>query len=789
MRVTALFVVVGCLAAGCQQCNDIIDPIDDDAGGLTCMRNEDCTGDDICAGGQCRPPGSIMEGGMCSATRDCADMLNCSELGVCVSAGDGAAGTTCMSAADCAHGLACIFDGFGGTCTMPGSTDLGGTCTSTSMCIAGLACGNDDTCVPTPTAYPPWAGVSCLPDTAMFSSYFSVPRGGAALPDFYQLPFPNDIRVRANGTLDLTSFPRPGKSLLGVDVVDLYADALDEDFEGFSSVAPVMFRFTKELEFDSLGTNGANIKLVDITPSTPEFGQELGRGWSYGAGRRKFHCQQALILGPSRTSPLLPGHTYAAFVTTAIRSKQNEAPTVPPDLAAVIGATQPADPDLAIAWTKYTSFRAYLTANTIDPATIAGLAVYTVADSTKRARELAAAVAASALPAPTNLTLCDGVAVSPCAGEDGRACGDSAGAFWEIHGKYTEPNFQAGTLPYATPADGGGITYTGTTPVQNGTTEVCFALTIPKTAAPANGYPLVVHAHGTGGSFKSAVSGGIAAQLATASTPTATLTFDGVVHGARKMGSTRSTDSLVFNVINPRAARDNHLQGAVDVIQALRFAQIADTTVGAATIALDPTKVYYFGHSQGGNVGIPAIAVSAVTTGALFSGAGSDLTVGILNKTSPVNAKAGLEFLLGDPLAGGHPVMVLWQTFFDRIDPINFAPLLVTRPPAGVASKHVMMTWSATDTYSPKDTLNATAKSARLLVATPVIEDQMTGTDARPVTPNRTAGDAVVRFATVFQYATDGTYDGHFVAQNNPQAKMDWTAFFMSLIAGAPNVP
>ncbi len=787
MRVSALLVVC-LLTTGCQQCNDVIDPAENDGGGTTCVRNEDCTGDQICAGGTCKAPGTVVEGGMCSATRDCADMLNCSELGTCVPAGDGEAGGTCSSAADCAHGLACIHDGFGGTCTMPGTTDLGGTCTSTQACIAGLACGNEDTCVPTPTAYPPWNGVSCVPDTATFATYFNVPRNGAALQDFYQLPFPNDIRVRANGTLDLSSFPRPGKSLLGVDVVDLYADALDEDFEGFSSIAPVLFRFTKELEFDSLGANGANIKLVDVTPSTPEFGTELARGWSYGAGKRKFHCQQALILGPSRTAPLLPGHTYAAYVTTAIRSKQNETPVVPPDLAAVIGAVMPADPDLATAWTKYTSFRSYLTAKSIDPATIAGLTVYTVADSTKRAREIAAAVAASPLPSPTNVTLCDGTTTSPCAGEDGRACGDSSGPFWEIHGTFTEPNFQAGTLPYATPADGGGISYNGTTPVQNGTTTVCFALTVPKTAAPANGYPLVVHAHGTGGSFKSAVTGGIAAQLATASTPTATLTFDGVVHGMRRNGSPRSVDSLVFNVINPRAARDNHLQGAVDVIQAMRVAQVP-ITYNTTTVRFDATKVYYFGHSQGSNVGIPGVAVSNVTTGALFSGAGSDLTVGILNKTSPVNAKAGLELLLGDPLAAGHPVMVLWQTFFDRIDPINFAPLLVLRP-TGVPSKHVMMTWSATDTFSPKDTLNATAKAARLLVADPtVIEDQMTGADARPVGPNRTGGDAVLRFATVFQYATDGTYDGHFVAQNNPQAKTDWTAFFMSLIAGTPNVP
>ncbi|MDQ3023356.1 MAG: DUF4150 domain-containing protein, partial [bacterium] len=37
----------------------------------------------------------------------------------------------------------------------------------------------------------------------------------------------------------------------------------------------------------------------------------------------------------------------------------------------------------------------------------------------------------------------------------------------------------------------------------------------------------------------------------------------------RKGQSTRNSDGLVFNIVNPRAARDNHLQGGVDVIEML----------------------------------------------------------------------------------------------------------------------------------------------------------------------------------------------------------------------------
>jgi hypothetical protein len=686
-------------------------------------------------------------------------------------------------------GLTCVHDGFGGTCTAAGKGDLGSTCVATTDCLAGLACGSDNKCDPTVSAYPPFAGVTCAPDLATFGVYYEIPRGGMPLEDFYRLPFPNDVRVTSTGTLDLSSFPRPGKSLLGVDIVDLYATALSQDFEGFSSVAPVTFRFTSTLDFNSLGPNGVNIQIIDVTMGTPQFGSGMSRGWSYFTGQGKFVCQHALVLGNDRTQPLLPGHTYAAYLTTGIRGAAGDVPIVSADVTAVLGSTQPTDPDLAAAWTKHASFRAYLTAQAISPSTIAAVTVYTVADPSAHARAIAQSVTSGALPTLSDLTLCDGVAVSPCAGEGDRACGNSAGSFWEIHGRFTEPNFQAGTMPYATPADGGAITYTSGVPVVQNTQPVCFALTIPKTTAPPTGWPLVVHAHGTGGSFRAAISDGIADKLATASSPMATLTYDGIAHGDRRNGSPRSVDSLVFNVINPRAARDNHLQGAVDVIQALRVAQLAAFKVGTVNVAFDPARTYFFGHSQGSNMGIIGVAVTGVAKAILLSGAGSDLSLGILTKTSPVDANAALSALLGEPLGTGHPVMVIWQTFFDRIDPVNYAPLLVARPPTAVPSKHVMQTWSATDTYSPKDTLTATAKAAGLLQADPVIE-AIVMSDPRPITPNRVAGDGQTRFATVFQYATDGTYDGHFVAQRNPSAIADWTAFFTSLVtSGTPTVP
>ena len=761
-----------------------------------CTGNADCPDGEVCAANRCVVEGSIGLGGMCSASRDCSTGLYCASTGVCSPAGTGGEGDPCSSGAECTKDLVCELYGFGGTCVPAGTADLGETCESNADCIAGLACGPGGLCTRAVDAYPPFTGVMCPSDAPPFKVFFEVPRPGVGLTDFFKLPFPNDARVNEDGTLNLDDFPRPGPSILGVDIVDLYADALAEDFDGFSSVANVTFRFSKEFDFDTIGDNGANVHFIDITdPLGPDFGDDRGRSFSYSTGAGLYECQHTFDVAPQRHDALLPGHTYAVYLSSAIRSTAGEVPVLDADLAAVLGDAEPGDATLARVWNQYANFRTYLAQNTMTAADIAGVTVFTVQDTTDKMLRLAAHVEAGALPALSDLTLCDGSTPSPCEipGDTDRVCGDSSGQFWEIHGRMSVPNYQQGTLPYDFPAMGGQIDYDGSgTPIVAGTLDVCFALTVPKSAAPGGGWPLVVYAHGTGGSFKAAATNGVARELSIATPAMATLTFDGVGHGERRGASTRDPDGLVFNVVNPRAARDNHLQGGVDVIQALRVAQVAPFTVGAAgSIDFDDTRVFYFGHSQGANVGIPAIAATDLASAVVLSGAGSYLSEGILSKTSPVNAKDALSLVIGETLGNGHPIMTIWQTFFDRIDPVNFDPLIVIRPPPGIASKHVFMPWGQDDTYSPESTMNITARAMRLHLAEPVVES-ITGltTVARPVSENRNGGDGVARTAACFQYASDGSYDGHFVSTRNPDAVTDWVDFLTSAAAtGTPSVP
>jgi hypothetical protein len=133
-------------------------------------------------------------------------------------------------------------------------------------------------------------------------------------------------------------------------------------------------------------------------------------------------------------------------------------------------------------------------------------------------------------------------------------------------------------------------------------------------------------------------------------------------------------------------------------------------------------------------------------------------------------------------------MMTLFQTYFDPVDTVNFAPQVIVRPD-GVPAKHVFMTWATDDTFSPRSTLNTMARALEIPAAAPVLENiSGLATVTRPVSANRTSPSGP-RTAAMFQYAA-GSYDGHFVSTSNPDAVADWIAFLTSAIAaGTPTVP
>jgi hypothetical protein len=746
----------------------------------------------------CQPSGSVLQGGSCLLTADCTTGNYCTQKGECVASGAQPAGATCSSEGDCVSGLLCMQTGLTGVCHAAGTNDIKRGCLQTSECMAGLLCLHGQC---TKGYLGAQSLLACNPvEEVTPKIYFHVPRATDPTTnmDFYQLPFPNDIRIKA-GKVSLTGHPRPGNTILDFDIVDRYVSAIEAETTGFGANQTMYLRFSKSFGTSTFPSDCA-ATLVDITPTSPTYGLNVGITCIATHANANYICGPYMWLRPYPGSPLRPGTTYALLVRKTILDTLGNPFGADEDFSAMLAATLPATAEVAAAYPAYQPLRDYIAAGKAVAEDLATALVFTVQKYEDPMVGIATAVAAAPAPQIEGLVHCgDPAAVSPC--DDGktgadhvRGClaADAASATYSTYqGTMSLPVFQAGTAPYLSPADGGNVVYdaTGVATIQR-TEKVCFSLTVPKGVAPASGWPLVVYGHGTGGSYRSIVDLALADDFAVgaapaglgygldggasaAPVPMAVLGFDGVLHGTRNGGSTKPVGELVYNFLNPAAARDNGLQAAADLLAIPRGLD----SFAAQGIVLDGKRLSLYGHSQGGNGASLVAARQSVYGTIVMSGTGGTLIYTLLGKTKPINVPAVLPYLLGEAGAAAvdaaHPVLNLMQMYFERSDSVNFGRRLFKEPVAGMTAHHILHVYGISDTYSVVQTQQSYALAAGLKVAPPIVDAFGLDTElkAPPFSNNEYFGSYGRLTAIELQYAPAATYDGHFVSTQNPTAR------------------
>lgn len=784
--------------------------------GEACENVGQCRSGLVCAtdgasAGTCQPSGSGVEGSVCSLTGDCGEGLFCAGDRTCTPSGAVTEGGTCASTADCERGLSCEVTGFYPTCEATGSGDLQASCTNNRDCLAGLSCITSTNgmlaCVsppplpagtPTPPTVPFWPGVDCGTDVATPTAYFRVPRAEST-DDFFRLPFPNDARRNADGSLNLSPFPGPGETL-PLDVLGRYVAVAEEDLDGFGRNTAMHVRFSAPYDWESVG--GA-LHLVDVDPDSPERGARRGLGWLTTAGPiSRYLCENWLGVRTGHGDPLRAGTTYALVVTRDVVPAAGGAFARDADLDALLSESAPSDASLTNAWNAYAPLRSFLAEDeTLGVDDVLVATVFTTQSAPDHGA-LRAAVHAAPLPTASDVVACGAGVTSPCDdGTDQRSCvGADGETYTELHGRIALPRFQRGTAPYLQPSDGGDVVWSAGAPQVAATDSVCFALTVPNGTMPEAGWPLVIVGHGTGGSFRNAARNGFAGVLATAThegepLPIATLAIDLPAHGARRGTSTESPDVLFFNVQNPRAARDNVVQGAADLFALIRFATEGGLeTSPVGEVRFDPSAIALFGHSQGAIHADLVVPYESALVAAVLSGASGDLTLSLLNKTSPTDIAAIVPFALLDAdgsgrLAAGdyHPVLSLFQMVFDAADPVNHVELYARRPIEGVVGRHHFTTYGDGDTYTPRAVQEARAVAAGL----PHVAPRAVELPLVPVEPglagNVSIEDAPYTFG-LRSYLPPMGVDGHFVAFENEDGRADVLDFLVESLAGVTPV-
>jgi predicted esterase len=586
------------------------------------------------------------------------------------------------------------------------------------------------------------------------TAIFAVPDVDLA-DDFYALPFPNDRWRDPDGTLDLSRFPT--NSLL----VDAYRAAAEE-LDGFGLNQPVYARFDSELDPGSLPTAAestgerASVYLVDIDPASPERGRRVPALVRFRARATQTIGPNHLVVRPYPGFGLAGGTTYAAVVTDRTRSASGGDVLAAASFRAL--AEGRGDPALAAV---YAPLFAWLDEPGGDErADVVTAAVFTTQRATSIAPAIRSGVFAAPAPVATNVMEMPLPEV-----QDLRI----------FVGDYEAPNFQRGDVPYRNAPAGKILVGADGAAIVQRMEPMRFGLTVPVGPMPAAGWPIAIYQHGTSGDHLTFVEDQTATVLAAQGI--AVISTDQVLHGPRNPGGDEQID--FFNVGNPYAMRDNSLQGAADAWSQMRLALGLAIPDGQSAIRFDPSKLFFFGHSQGGSTGPAFVAFEPALKGAVLSGTAGLLSLSLLHKTKPLDVASLLQtFLRDEPLDEDNPSLALCQMWFERADGINYAPMMVRAPGLGpdgtrLAPRNIFQTEGFTDTYTPNPAIEAMAVAiGGDLVQGPDHADVpgLTALRGRAVLAPPFSNNAGAVTAVLAQYRSRPDSDGHYVVFDIPLA-------------------
>lgn len=734
----------------------------------------------------------------------------------CVPRGDTPENGPCQLDVDCADGLRCTYLGFTGICTPDGTLDYGQSCTDSAECAAPHVCTvppaevgstGDPVCFFATEIIMPGTECADVVEDGPLVAYFDVPRGDP-LDEFYRLPFPNDIRRTGSG-VDMSGHYNPGRQYIGGDIVDLYLENVS-GIDGFSTNPTIYFRTSNILEFDSVtgDDENATLHLYNIDPDSPDYGRRLSMGWFIQPNQQKFICDNSIQVRPSWAAPLEHGTTYAAWVTDGVRDRSGQALQASEDFVAMLGDSAPGGA-LDNAWGAYQPLRDFFddAETPFDGANVVSAAVFTTHDPDADLPAIRAGIRAQAPPQLRDVTVCGDGVTSPCEALPGvegpRGCSGTNGDFTEVHALLQAPVVQQGARPFLLDTDGGDLAFSaGEVSVQD-VEDLCVSLTIPNGEAPENGWPTVMFAHGTGGSYLSHITGGTAGEVANIALPDgdsvrmASISIDGAQHAMRRGGSDLDSETLFYNFVNPLAARGNVQQGAADYFHLTYLLDDLSVDVDGETVRFDPDQRYFFGHSQGATIGGLFAPFEPEVRATVFSGAGGSLTLSLLNKTSPQDIAGAVDTALSTSLVGQptdvvneyHPLFALLQWWVDAVDPLNYARLAYRQPLSEESTGlHVFMSYGYGDTFTPEPNQRVYGQASGLRVAAP-FDGQLAGfgESPYPVSGNAAANGNPVTAVIVPGTPTD--FDGHFIIFRDENVRDDSMEFLGTAVRdGVPTI-
>jgi hypothetical protein len=640
--------------------------------------------------------------------------------------------------------------------------------------------------------------VGCTDDSAPADTVAFDLDGPLAGETYWEMPFPSDLRLTAEGRPDLAGFPNRRSLPVLNDLLSVAAER-----SGFPVMPIAWFKFTatppdRALDQVIPADAAADALLLDIDPESNELGS-LHAMVAQTLPDDDFTGTGLVALSP-RPGTVLRAHTRYAFVLKKTFAPGTE---VPPAFAKLATGGTPSGTRGAAAAELYAPLWDALADAGITTDELLVATVFTTGDEVAVLRERSEAVRAAANATITNLRVdpIDGAA------HDG---------FCELVADVTYPQYQVGSAPFGTEGrfrlDAAGA------PIPQSMMTVPLSITIPKGTMPSGGWPLWQFFHGSGGASWDIVDDG--PSHTTEDIPDV---GKGPGYVVAKRGIAAAASALpvnperlagassyaYLNINNLSAFPYTFQQGVFEqrlLLDALLELQISPAVVaacsglalpsGATAHHFDATKLMAGGHSMGGMY-TNMIGAVEPRFGALTPfGAGGFWNMMILDTSIVAGGRsllAGVFGVEGDTLSFVHPTLALIGLGWEIAEPGPSMARLARRPLPGFPARHVYEPIGLDDKFFPNPVFDAAALAYGNRQAGEQVwpgtqaalsTDHLDGMMTYPIKANRGSTTNVV-----VQYHDDNLIDAHYIHRQLPAVQFQYGCFLATYLRdGVPTV-
>jgi hypothetical protein len=647
---------------------------------------------------------------------------------------------------------------------------------------------------------------------------------------YYDLPYPSDVRLTPQGRPDLRGMPVRGTLVPGIV-------ALAGDRPGWPVIALGYLRFRGTLrprdpaDLIAADDPAAPVMLLDVDPASPERGRRFPVV-AATPGEDPYLPESTLAVGARPGVILRAGRRYAFVVRASLGDAQGRPLRADNRFIALRDGATPEGPRGAALAALYRPLWETLPMVGVARDEVVTATVFTTGDVVADTAALGDRVLAR------HDVQVEGLQLAP---------GDSPAThprFCQLNGFVRMPQFQRGVAPYNTDgtfeldAEGTPIRQTVTAPANYDRVPVTF--TLPRSAMPAEGYPLVLYLHGSGGLSTQAVDRGTwRPQAPDFPCPPGSEQWEGVT-GCNTLGQgpafllaprgfataaaalpvnperlPGAAGTAYLNLANLRAFRDTFRQGVLEsrlFVEALGAVRIpaslvaqctgASLPAGATEARYDLSRLIAMGQSMGGMYTNLLAATEPRVRAAIPTGAGGHWGYFILRTQLIPGAAVALRPLLGttQPLTFLHPALAMLETAWEAAEPIVYTPRIARDPLPGHPVRSIYQPAGQGDSYFPTEVFDAMALAYGHTQAGASVWPTMQPTLALqghggiipyPVRNNRMGGPMSTPYTgVVVQFAGDGVYDPHAIYSQLDAVKYQYGCFAESFQrTGVARVP